>query len=362
MNLIFRKITFLFVLISIIPSQGFSLEKQNHSSPPIKGMALGLYSKDPNYDYSKDLRELKSLGVNSISLMVNWYQRDIHANEIHRNPENGSEHSTISDKKLVEVIQHAHRLNMKVLLFPFLRFEYRGPKEWRGVLKPENFATWTQNYEQFILHYANLARIHRVEILSVGSELGSLEQKTDFWKSLIQKVKQVYSGKLIYSSNWDHYTYPTFWQHLDYIGMNSYYTLSNSNQPSLAELTQSWRQIKNKLLTFQAKFSQKLVFTELGYPSLDGTNQRPWNYLIQNKADVEEQALCYQAFVDVWNDTPELAGVYWWVWFGEGGATDKSYTPRGKPAMQVMREWYGGTLGGGTGRKIHLVNPQSRGK
>lgn len=306
-------------------------------------MALGLFSKDPHYDYGRDLQELSGLGVNAILLVVNWYSADIRANVIEPRPDHGAENSTISDAKLSQVIRKAHRHGMKVLLFPYLRFDRRGPKDWRGILAPTDFAAWSKQYEAFILHYAELAKREGVELLSVGSELGSLEEKTEFWRGLIRKVRNRYPGKLLYSSNWDHYSYPTFWGELDYIAMTSYYPLSKRNDPSFPELLATWQGLKKKILAFKAQYPQRLIFTEVGYPSLDGGNVNPWNYFAKAAVDLEEQALCYLAFIEAWKDSPELAGVFWWVWFDPGGPKDPGFTPRGKPAEALLRAWYGGS-------------------
>jgi len=99
--------------------------------------------------------------------------------------------------------------------------------------------------------------------------------------------------------------------------------------------------LKKKILAFKAQYSQKLIFTEVGYPSLDGGNVNPWNYFAKAQIDLEEQALCYRAFIEAWKGSPELAGVFWWVWFDPGGPKDPGFTPRGKPAENVLREWYG---------------------
>lgn len=310
--------------------------------PPFKGMALGLFQKNPDYDYGPDIAELKGLGVNALLLIVNWYQYDIRSDKIEPRPDPRVDNATISDEKLTTIIAQAHAQGMKVLLFPYLRFDIRGPKEWRGVLAPNHFDIWAKSYQAFILHYAALAQRTGVELLSVGSELGSLEDKTAFWTGLIQKVRFSYSGKLLYSANWDHYTHPTFWRDLDYIGITSYHQLADGDRPSDRELVQNWLDTKARILAFKAKYSQKLILTEVGYPSVDGAAKAPWNYFAQSEADPGEQAQCYKAFIDAWNNTPELEGVFWWVWFGTGGPQDKNYTPRGKPAEQWLRAWYSG--------------------
>ncbi len=334
-------IFFLGVLSSVLSGGAFAQDSKLDKPPPIRGMALGLFSKDPSYTYQKDLREIKALGCNTILLPIPWYQRDIYSNVISPRFRIEEEISTFPDDRLTEIIQASHQLRLKVLLSPYLRFEHRAPEEWRGVLAPRDFRVWAKQYEKFILHYARLAQRHRVELFSIGSELGSLEGNEKFWKDLIAKVRKKYRGKLIYSVNWDHYIHPTFWGDLDAIGISSYYRLSHRNQPDLAELKSRWLLLKEKILKFLSRYpDKKIIFTEVGYPSYDGAGQTPWDYVLSKEVDTEEQALCYRSFMEVWNDTPQLQGIFWWIWFGPGGEQDKDYTPRNKPAAEWIKKWF----------------------
>jgi hypothetical protein len=320
-----------FASLSAIPSS--DLEQ--------KGMALGLFSKDLHYSYLNDLQEMKKLGVDHVLLVVSWYQHDIHATQIDPRKYDGNDIMTLPDEKLKEVIDQAHSLDLKVLLFPILRLEIRNDKDWRGVIDPSNKEAWWKSYEKFVLHYAQISATQQVDLFSVGSELLSREKETEHWEKLIHKVREIYSGELIYSANWDHYESPKFWNSLDYIGITAYHEISKTKTPTLDELKKKWREIKKDLLTWKKNYpDKKLIFTEIGYPSIDGASMYPWNYFLEGEVDLEEQALCYQAFVETWQKSKELAGVYFWVWWGEGGPKDNSYTPRGKPAVKYLKKWY----------------------
>jgi hypothetical protein len=128
--------------LSGILIDGLSQGNSFNSPPPLRGMALGLFSKDPAYDYSPDLRELKTMGTNTVLLMLPWYQKDIFSNDILPRFNRKNEMGTLTDNKLNEVIDKAHRLGLKVLMMPYLRFEKREPKEWRGILKPKDLEKW----------------------------------------------------------------------------------------------------------------------------------------------------------------------------------------------------------------------------
>jgi hypothetical protein len=334
-----RKTVILFIfLLLILPF--FWL---NGNSPALeqKGMALGLFSKDPNYSYLKDLQEMKDWGVRNVLLIVSWYQHDVKSNDIIPRNYDGNDILTLPDSKLNEVIDQAHSLGMKVVVFPILRLEVRGDKDWRGVIAPTDTEAWWKSYDKFILHYATLSASEKVEYYSVGSELLSREKETKHWEELIGKVKKVYSGDLLYSANWDHYQVPEFWNSLNFIGLTAYNEIAKDKNPTLKEMKKNWREIQKDLLAWKQKYPhQKLIFTEIGYPSIDGGAQYPWNYFLEGPVDINEQAMAYRAFIDTWRHSKELAGVYFWVWWGEGGEKDNTYTPRGKPAGKYLQRWY----------------------
>jgi len=305
-----------------------------------KGIALGLYAKDPAYTYETELKEIKALGSTHVSLVVSWYQKDVRANEIYPRWQRVGDFDTPPDAQLIQVIDGARRAGLEVFLFPILRIEERKPKEWRGVIAPQDLKTWQESYRRFVMHYAHIAAKHGVALYLVGSELCSQEQNVDFWKNLIARVRKVYRGEIIYSANWDHYKKIRFWDDLDYLGLNGYYEMSKSGQPLVQEVVRRWWDISNEIAAWQETHKKKLIFTEIGYPSVDGGCAHPWDYTRPAPVDLQEQAVCYEAFFLSWNKSQNLGGVYFWNWYGQGGENDRSYTPRGKPAEKVLTRWY----------------------
>lgn len=307
-----------------------------------KGMALGLFAKDENYSYLDDLKAMKEMGITHILLVFSWYQYDVKANELRPLEYDGkNDIYSISDRKLREVIKQANALDLKSTLFPIIRLEVRNGNDWRGLIDPSDFNAWWSSYKNFILHYARIAQEEKVFAYSVGSELLSREKDTYQWKDLIQEVRKIYKGKLLYSANWDHYEHPEYWSDLDYVGVTMYHEISKTKTPTLKQLMAEWKKIKRSFLTWKKKYPQlPLVFTEIGYPSVNGGSMYPWNYFLEGRADPQEQALAYKAFIRTWQKSPELAGVYVWVWWGQGGLKDKSYTVRNKPAGKLLEKWY----------------------
>lgn len=87
---------------------------------------------------------------------------------------------------------------------------------------------------------------------------------------------------------------------------------------------------------------KQLVFTEVGYASHSNTARTPWDYTAGAHPDFGLQQRCFRAFINTWDDVPELAGTYLWIWEPDkGGKDDFGYSWRGKPSETVIAAWYG---------------------
>jgi hypothetical protein len=301
-----------------------------------KGMVLPFFALEEDYPYKKSIDEIADLGASSISFFVTNYQEDIRSNYIYLNLRAAEAH------QLSEVVDYAHTRGLSVFLFPTLHIQHLGYKEWRGVLKPEDPEVWWQNYFRVIRFYVHFAREHQVEMFSIGSELCASEQDYGHWSEIIQYCRQNYKGILTYSANWDHAHGITFIKDLDFLGMNAYFGLSSKDDPTLEDLLKAWEPARKRIEDAYREYGKPLIFTEIGYPSVDGANRNPWNYVSTSKIDLKEQALCFESFVKTWDPPPVfLHGVYFYNWWGAGGLNDRDYTPRGKPAEKILRAWYG---------------------
>lgn len=301
------------------------------------GMALSMHASDPHFSYVAAVREIHKLGATDLSILVHFYQDNAASDNPHRHA-----YKTPTDKVFVETIKEAKKLGLKVFVMPILLLEKPKEDDWRGNLKPKSWKTWKANYLKEMSHFARLSEKSGADIFSVGSELSSLEQYLKDWRLMIKELRKVFSGLLTYSSNWDHYENVGFWEDLDLMGISGYYELTESTTPKLAELKSSWKKVQKKIIGWRndVGLTKPIIFTEIGYSSQDGCASKPWNYYLSTKVDLEEQKLCFEAFIAVWDKHPQLEGVYFYEWWGEGGKKDYRYTPKGKPAEKVIRQWY----------------------
>lgn len=132
-----------------------------------------------------------------------------------------------------------------------------------------------------------------------------------------------------------------FWDQLDLIGMNSYYKLGENKDVTVPEIESRWREIQGNLHKFQQDGGRNkpILLLEVGWCSLENAASEPWDYTQQDlPADNDLQKRLYEAFFNVWYGDPHLGGFMIWEW-PPGPGDEKGYTPKGKPAEQVLREW-----------------------
>jgi len=163
----------------------------------------------------------------------------------------------------------------------------------------------------------------------------------DRWLALIDRVRlRATDLELMYSANWDHYRPVRFWDAVDVVGLTGYWELTRDLEASTATLARAWAAPKAEVRAWSKALGRPVVFTEVGYPSLDGGAAWPWDETRSAPLDLVEQARAYRAFARAWSGEATLQGAYFWNWFGFGGPEDRNYTPRGKPAEDVLRAWF----------------------
>lgn len=286
----------------------------------IQGASLGLYMELPDLQYKQLFQEIKGLGATHVSLVVAWSMRDIRASTVHRHPV-----ETVPDEEVRRYIRLARAEGLKVMLFPILHMERRRSGEWRGKLEPRDPERWWKSYAGYIKHYARIAQEEKVDIYSVGSELLSIEHEEERWKAVIRDARGLFSGKLTYSANWDHFDHVSFWADLDIAGMTGYFELSDDPQPDLAELRAVWDGAVDVIGVYPGRAGIPVMLTEVGYPSQVGSVAHPWDYTRQKDPDPHVQYLAFRAMYEAWNDRAKrlkpgeklgLSGLFLWNWYG----------------------------------------------
>ena len=323
---------------TLAPPTTSNLAVRGRTQMPYRGVAIQVQRVDWIDRYKKSVDEIAAVGADTVSLVVDTRMENGTSSRIWLDMR-----MTPTPDQLGALIDHAKSRGLRVMLMPIVLLDNpRNDKnEWRGNIEPESWSDWWESYRQMITHFAWIAEAHKVDILVVGSELVSTEDKADEWRKTIGEVRAIFSGNLTYSSNWDHYVSIPFWNQLGLIGMNSYWKLGNDHKVTVSEIKENWSKIQKDLLEFKKKIGKPLLFTEVGWCSLANAAHEPWDYTRTSEdIDLNLQKRLYQGFFESWYGNPNLGGFMVWEWPpDQGGLDNKGYIPKGKPAEVVMREW-----------------------
>lgn len=244
-------------------------------------------------------------------------------------------------------IQTAHAAGLRVMLKP----QVYVPRSWVGSLDfetEEAWQSWERDYEAYILPFAEMAEELDVALFCIGTEFKTAVPKREaFWRSLIDKVRQRYSGPLTYAANWDEYSKVPFWDALDYVGVDAYFPLSESATPSVDELVRYWQPWVEQLRDFSHLAKKPILFTEYGYLSVDGCAGKTWELekkLAELAPNQQAQANAIDALLSVFSQEDFWAGGFLWKWYptrrGREDQDGKDYTPQGKSALEILRRRY----------------------
>jgi hypothetical protein len=294
---------------------------------------------------------MRDVGADTVAPIITWYVSNSHDVRLHRGP------GTPSDDDLAAAITYAHRLGLRVVLRLHVDCE---DGEWRAYLNPADKTTWFDEYGIVLNHYADLARSHGVEGMVIGTEMVSLTRPayTPQWKAMIAQVRRRFHGFLTYSAQWGsappesptdpfrEFEQIGFWRDLDFLGISAYFELApdGNSAPSLEKLEARWEELRRlRIAPFQARYGMPLLFTEVGYASTNQAARHPWAGAGPGAVDLALQATLYRALFQSWADVSWFRGAYFWFWATDAdgsGPTSTDYPPTGKPAEDVIREWF----------------------
>ena len=318
----------------------------------MRGFSMRLVDPSPKAvaSYLAGIDELADMGCTWVNFPVTAYQETARSETLAV-----SKADIPSEADILRVMARAKARGMGIMMMPTVLLRQPGTKDWRGVINPPNWDTWFESYRQFIVAMARIAQKGDVDIFVVGSELLSTEQDQFRWQKTIEMIRYVYKGKLTYSANWDHYGTVSFWDQLDYVGMNNYYELSkeknakheDGSDVTVEELNKTWAPIQNNILTFAARQKKPFMFTEVGWHNLENTLKEPWNYVATGKIDLEVQRRAFASFVETWGKVPkeQFMGAFIWEWYPEGKVVDGNYSHgtyslQATPALEVVKKWF----------------------
>jgi len=285
-------------------------------------------------------------------------------------------------------ILYAEKLGLKVAIKPLVdvgRFaDTTVDRKQVNFTDPDARAAWFASYRAMLAKYAALARDTHAEMLVIGTGLTGMADQSDeqvYWRAIIADIrsgalmgdgKGGFAGTLTYAARWDSLykdaidqEHDFFWDDLDAIGVEGFWTLINGkdprhDNPTVTVLRQGWGLNFLKegeppgimLRDLHLEYSKPVVMTGLGYLSRGGTSAAPskgdaTQAAAGGKVNDQAQERPYLAAFDFWVPVAKQGwfdGIFFWNWQPRLGTVKNNgdYTPQGKPAEAVMCHWFGG--------------------
>ncbi len=320
-----------------------------------KSFSIESKSKDDfaSTSFRESVKKMADTGANYVTLVIPYYQSDYTSSDLKPGG------ATPSAEALSDAIKYCKSLGLHVVVKPHPELNNKG---WRGNIDPADRDAWFSAYGNIMDQLAELCEQEGVSELVVGTELRKVSSdkyhsdNTAHWNKLIDNVRSKYSGKLSYSAQWsgdgesdksDEKFNIAFWDKLDHMGLSAYFPLVKyESSPTLEEIKRAWSEIEQSTIKpLYDKFKKPIVFTEVGYRSLEESNQDPYQYKRDGKEDADMQAKLYEALLSYWGSKDYVEGVYWWEWESRpnaGGKGSTSFTPQNKPAEAVLISYFGG--------------------
>ncbi|MBM6594068.1 glycoside hydrolase family 113 [Microvirga pudoricolor] len=312
--------------------------------------------------------QIKAAGANTISIVPAFFMPDKTSNTMGIM---AGRSDTLA--QVEEAIRDSLSRGLKVVLKPHVEVNDE-VGTWRAEIAPTNPDLWFSNYKAMMVEYAKVAERTGVSMVCIGTEMKSMTDPskpgyTQKWGEIADAVRAVFSGQVIYAGTDSEALKIQFWDKLDYIGVDAYFSMmaqgqANSTHPTVAELIDTWIKPSvnwNSIAVYGAtsvidtwknlseQWGKKVIFTEIGYGSYDGVNLSPGWIPYGSTVDLQEQRDCYEALYHVMQNYGGqwLDGALLWAYYqgadpASYGLTPLDFTTQGKPADAVVHANFSG--------------------
>lgn len=250
-------------------------------------------------------------------------------------------------RAVADAVRQAHAEGLQVLLVPHLWVE---SGDWRGELDlgtHERWAAWAKAYERFVVAWARIAEETQVDLFSVGVELRHWVT-TSFahtFLPILHAIREVYTGPITYSGNWDDIEQTVILGEIDVIGINAFYPLAEKDGASLEVLLEGGRRVAERGRALAERWQKPVLFNEMGYTTRKDPAIRPWEWpdrMNDVVVDQTAQAEAYFALLGPLLDEAWFAGFFVWRVYADpddlSQEAEWGFSPRGKLAELVMRD------------------------
>ncbi|MGQ0574891.1 MAG: glycoside hydrolase family 113 [Pseudonocardia sp.] len=301
-----------------------------------RGLVLPTFERDGYATGPTDaaLAEIAGVGAGWVQLVPTWYQATGASSTI------AATDGGPSEDGIRGAIALAGQRGLKVLLKPHVDVSDGTD---RARIRPDDPDAWFASYTEFVVRYAAMAAELGVAQFAVGTELSDLSGDRERWVAVIDAVRAVYGGELVYAANYYEAAQVAFWDRVDLVGIDAYYPLAREPTTDVATLEAAYAPVRAELADLAARTGRRILFTEAGCASQRGCTTAPYSDDVSEVPAQDEQAAAYRALLNTFGAEPWWAGVFWWEWtllniYGTGVGEGLEFSVRGKLAAAVLRE------------------------
>ena len=266
----------------------------------------------------KAMDQIAATGANTLTLIPNFFQTDKFSSSTGLklgDPDNPWDNESDTFAQVEQSIRDAKARGLNVVLKPHLETENR---VWRAELAPTDPKAWFDSYKAMMVEYAKVAQEAGAAMICVGTEMDSMidptkvcsdgKTYTQKWADIIEAVRAVYSGKVTYAATYATVKDVGFWQKVDYIGVDAYIPSSTINDPTVDQIVDAWvkphfnswirdtlhggKSVVDYYKALSEQYGKQVIFTEVGYKSMDGANKDPGVFGGSGTVDFQEQVDC----------------------------------------------------------------------
>lgn len=265
-----------------------------------------------------------------------------------------------SKKKAIELIKKLRWKKINIILepYPWIADGSKVETEW----KPDNINDFFWNWKTKVLKplIDDVAVPYHVDALTVGSSFTHMEYAYGYWSDTVDYARKYYKGLINYRTSWwvtaewkpelkleyDKKLNNRLFSKVDFISIAAYFELTENDTNTVDTLvsaihsTQIYdrkQDVKQQIKNFYDKWNKPIFFGELGFPDTDKASVCPWNPNESDKINGAEQANCFEAYREVFQNE------YWNLGFSIFAIGDKSVDKRYYPSAEsiaVIKSWY----------------------
>lgn len=299
----------------------------------INGVHFGAYDRRNEWKEARTVISLemmiKRLSPSHVILPVIAFQETVVSTDI----DYGSAR-TVSEQEVMDLIDIVHDRGLKVILKPMvdvLDGTWRAHISFFDIDVPTEptWTDWFRSYTDFQLRFAQIAAKKNIDIFIVGCEMVQADKRENEWRTLIDKVRKIYSGLVTYNADKYQEDRVNWWDACDIISSSGYYPYDG------------WEEQLQRIEKVVKHFNKPFFFAETGCMNVKGAMNRPNKWNETGSRSDDNQAFFYHSMFKACDKFKFVKGYGLWEWPTSLALAKKvGFCPYKKKAEKIIRAYF----------------------